>query len=355
MDIIKQLTRLTAVQERFSQHTNFRSAICCARKSDNKNDNNPSGYYVYEITKNQHKTLGLIAAVPLHYYLNKRILKHEDTEPEKTHTIINQFQEDSFQRTPVLITFRDTENIQSILKRHTELNQPIADIHSDDTNHKLWYVSHKTSCDNLAQLFNRIQQFYIADGHHRFSGAERLKKSHLLAFLVNHEQLFIQSFSKIVLEWRSSMWTKENLLKFIGIKFEILPCKTSHHLSNNKSCMMLLEKNPYLLVHKHDQFFYTPALASTEVHNWIFKTGLNISSENYAKRVLSIPQQHTLEHSIQKSLTQDTDRLSFFFNPIPIETIFQLSGYYIKLPPNVTWFEPKALSNFIFFLLEAWD
>ncbi|HBQ60056.1 MAG TPA: DUF1015 domain-containing protein, partial [Balneolaceae bacterium] len=184
--------------------------------------------YIYRLEMDGRTQTGFFGCVSVEDYNNERIVKHELTRPDKEDDRTKHIITQEAHPEPVMLTFRDSENISSSIDEFVEGSEPIYDLTTeDDITHTIWKVE-KTS--SYVEAFARIQTLYIADGHHRCASAARAAEkfasqnpehtgnesyNFFPAVIFPTEQLHILAYNRVVLS------IPDNFLELLGEKFEI--------------------------------------------------------------------------------------------------------------------------------------
>ena len=136
-------------------------------------DENPC-YYIYELTMGEHVQTGIAAAASIEAYDKNIIRKHEFTRPVKEDDRVRQINALNAQTGPVFLTYRKMDDVDALVEQIKSVD-PVYDLTSDDAvRHRFWVVDDSTMINKLDSAFSRIDNLYIADGHHRSAAASRV-------------------------------------------------------------------------------------------------------------------------------------------------------------------------------------
>jgi uncharacterized protein (DUF1015 family) len=157
---------------------------------------------------------GLVGCASIDDYASGRIKKHELTRVEKEIDRINHFDACDAHTEPVFLTYRKNETVNAITERVVREADPVYNFTSDDgIGHILWVVSDPASIETLESEFDKIDAFYIADGHHRSASAVKVgmkrrdaaqnktgdeEFNFFLAVLFPDEDLAIMPYNRVV-------------------------------------------------------------------------------------------------------------------------------------------------------------
>lgn len=175
-------------------------------------DKKPS-FYIYKIKKQNQTFCGILAASSTHDYKNNRIKKHENTIHARKELFKEYLNTVRINSEPVLLTYPDNSFIDNVINKITLLPPEYKFSNSDKETHSVWVISEKEKIDELQKEFEKINAFYIADGHHRCASsyllAEKLKSetpsytgneafNYFLSYLIPESSLTISGFNRLV-------------------------------------------------------------------------------------------------------------------------------------------------------------
>ena len=124
-------------------------------------------YYAYRLRMAEHLQTGLVCICNIADYDNNRIRKHEFTQPRKEDDRVRQITTLNAQTGPVLLAYRRSDAVKSILDEVTR-GTPLYDLVADDgIGHTIWIIEDQNHIDKLTTTVNAMEALYIADGHHR--------------------------------------------------------------------------------------------------------------------------------------------------------------------------------------------
>jgi len=136
---------------------------------DTMQEDEPS-VYVYRLIMDGREQTGIFGCVSVEDYDEEVILKHELTRPVKEDDRTRHVVEQEAHAEPVMLTFRDDENVASQMQRAME-EEPIYDFTAEDgVQHTIWRVEDPAG---LVDAFATVPNLYVADGHHRCKAASR--------------------------------------------------------------------------------------------------------------------------------------------------------------------------------------
>ena len=178
-------------------------------------------FYLYRITHNKKKLLGIIGKINLENYDDKKILGHEETFVERIKKRKEQLLKFNRQISPIYTAYKSSPNslkkLNNIFKYKPDYNFRS----KDKCKHELWVVKRAKIEKLLISYVKNIKKIYICDGHHRIQAMLKSKKKiapMVIAFPDN--QVNILDYNRVI---------KTNL------KFEEIKKIISKHFSLNVS------------------------------------------------------------------------------------------------------------------------
>lgn len=158
-------------------------------------------FYIYQQIWDGKTQTGIVGTTSIDDYLNDIIKKHELTISEKELDRINHIDYTNANTGPVFLTYRKNNNISLIINTWMQKSKALYNVEYDDgVTHKIWHINDSSTITKLIHLFNEIDNFYIADGHHRAASAVKVGKKEELKIRITMElrslTFFYQSCSQ---------------------------------------------------------------------------------------------------------------------------------------------------------------
>ena len=318
-------------------------------------------FYIYERIDRDYSFCGIIGATSVNDYLNDKIKKHEGTIAKREILFENYLKATGFNAEPVLLTFKDDETLEEIINSE-KLKRPEYEFSTTDKRlHKLWLVSDEKIINKITKAFKKINEFYIADGHHRSASSALLakdlseeNKNHLgtenynffMSYLIPESQLQISEFNRFVKDLNGL--SVDEFLMRLDATFRIdnkgqqlyIPSK-KHHFS------MYLNGEFYSLYLRKDVYKFTDALSRLDaeiLYRTILKPILEIKDLTNNDR---IGYSHNKKDSISIKTKVDAGlyKVGFGLIPITINEMKEIADANLKMPPKTTYIQPKLRSG----------
>lgn len=317
-------------------------------------------YYVYELTMDGRTQTGIVACASIDDYQNNIIKKHENTRAEKEQDRIRHVDRCSAQTGPIFLAYRSNEIIASIIK-DTKQKPPLYDFVADDeVTHRIWCISEENKVESMRKAFDKIEQIYIADGHHRAASAVKVgmkrreekvdydandEFNYFLSVLFPEDQLMIMAYNRVIKDLNGI--DKVKFLEFVAKNFNVRNVGKDAYKPTAKGAFgMYLDGEWYeLLLSEALQSISDPvaALDVSILQDYLLSPILGIGDPRVDKRidfVGGIRGLIELERRVNEGMA-----VAFSMYPTSIQELFAVSDVDKLMPPKSTWFEPKLRSG----------
>ena len=317
-------------------------------------------FYIYQKNTTTKSFCGIIAATSVADYHNKVIKKHEGTLKKRELLFENYLKNTGFNAEPVLLTYPDNEEIDSIIKKYKVQRPEYEFSTTDKDTHVLWVVNNAIDIEKITTAFKEIDTLYIADGHHRSTSscllAERLAKENpkhtgaedynfFMSYLLPESELSIFEFNRFITDL-NGLTPNEFLIEldtFFRIenrRQELYKPKEKHHFS------MYLNGNFYALYLRKSLYNFTDALSKLDaqiLYKTVLKPILGIDDiRNDSKIVYSQNKTDSLE--LKSKVDSGDFKVSFGMLPTTIKELKEIVDGDLLMPPKTTYIEPKLRS-----------
>ena len=193
--------------------------------------NTSDNFYCCKISNKNIAVIGLIALVNTDL-VNKIIFKHERCIHLKQDRYLNNFKNDKIQISPIMLVHEDNLDINRNLNNVANQHSPFFTIEDHEYKYEIWNISDISLYKNL---YRSIGSFLVADGHHRLSSINTLRKNKFItAFLTSVDHIKLANIYRKYSE--VSHLSKKKLFFFLNKNFNLT--KVAHvkkeYLFNNK-------------------------------------------------------------------------------------------------------------------------
>lgn len=319
--------------------------------------------YIYKQVMNGRSQIGIVGCASIDDYMNNVIKKHELTRADKEQDRINHVDYCDANTGPIFLTYRAKESIDQIVSAQISAKKPVYDFTSDDgIKHTVWVIDDQTVIDRLCNEFERVDNLYIADGHHRSASAVRVgmkrREAHpnytgdeefncFLSVIFPDEHLYIMDYNRIVKDLNGH--TKEEFLNLVGEKFTITPCNDHEPLKpqNKHTFGMYLDGEWMLLSAREGTYDLSDPVARLDVsilQNNLLHPVLGIGDPRTDKRIDFVGGIRGLDALAQR-VDNGSMAVAFSMYPTTMEDLMDIADAGAIMPPKSTWFEPKLRSG----------
>jgi uncharacterized protein (DUF1015 family) len=320
-------------------------------------------YYVYELNMCGRKQTGIVACASIDDYLNNVIKKHENTRADKEVDRIRHVDTCNAQTGPIFLAYRENKNITEVINK-VKNNEPIFDFVSEDgISHTGYIIDKDDDIEVIENEFAKINDIYIADGHHRAASAVKvgLKRreenpnyngteefNFFLSVLFQEQELMIMPYNRVVKDLNGL--TNEEFFNKLGESFEIKMWGEAPYEPQKKTEIgMYMEGIWYKLTAKQDILTddEVEGLDVSLLQNNVLSKLLGIEDPRTDKRIDFIGGIRGLKE-LERRCASDMKvafAVAFAMYPTSIQELFAVADAGRLMPPKSTWFEPKLRSG----------
>ncbi|NMP37679.1 MAG: DUF1015 domain-containing protein [Clostridiales bacterium] len=326
-----------------------------------KSDAKPC-FYIYRQIMNSRAQTGLVGCASVDDYIGNVIKKHELTRADKEADRIRHVDECDANTGPIFLCYRSEKVIHDAMESWQKQHAPVYDFTTDDgVEHTVWVIDDDALNASLCERFEKVDSFYIADGHHRaasavkVAGKRREQKpdydgteefNFFLAVLFESDCLAIMDYNRVIADLNGM--SEAQFLQKISEKFEVERYAGEGQCRPEKahSFGMLLGRSWYLITAKDGTYPQGDPVESLDVsilQNNLISPVLGIADPRTDKRidfVGGIRGLGELEKRVNGGMA-----LAFSMYPTTLDELMAIADARKVMPPKSTWFEPKLLSG----------
>jgi len=315
--------------------------------------------YIYRQIMNGRSQTGLVFCASIDDYINNKIKKHEFTRADKEKDRINHVDYCDANTGPIFLTYKEDDVASEVIKAWTK-KKPVYDFVSEDgIGHIVWVIDNEIIVSEVIELFKDVQNFYIADGHHRsasavkvglkrraanpnYTGEEEFNYFLVVAFPDN--DLMVMDYNRVVKDLNGL--SKDELIKKLEEKFIVTESSTQVKPSKKHTFGMFVEEKWYLLEAKEGIYNENDPIESLDVA---------ILQDNILTPILGIEDVRTSDRidfiggirgisELERRVHKDM-KIAFSMYPTEVSDIMSVADIGEVMPPKSTWFEPKLRSG----------
>ena len=317
--------------------------------------------YIYQQIMDGRGQKGIVCCTSVDDYINNIIKKHERTRLLKEIDRVNHVDICNANTGPIFLTYRNNNEISSIVEEWTK-KEPVYDFISEDGNgHRVWIIDDNIVIEKLVKLSKSIKYLYIADGHHRSASAVKvaLKRrkqlgkytgneefNYFLSIIYPDTELKVFDYNRTVKDLNGL--SEEEFFSKVEESFYLSKSESNKPVSpkNKHEFGMYMNKQWFILRAKDGSFDESNPIDSLDVsilQNNLLNPILGISDPTKSERIEFIGGIRGLKELENRA---DTDmKVSFSMYATTIDDIMNVADSGKTMPPKSTWFEPKPRSG----------
>ena len=319
-------------------------------------------YYVYAQTMDGRTQYGLVLCAHTDDYAEGKIKKHELTRKDKEDDRMVHVRIQNANIEPVFFAYKDNAELNDIVAKAV-LEKPEYDfIDENNFGHTFWPITDPSVIDRITAIFtDRIDAFYVADGHHRTAAAARVgaekraanpnhtgkeEYNYFMAVCFPESQLKILDYNRVVKDLNGL--DAAGLLKALEADFNVTEEGAEvYHPKHLHDFSMYLDGKWYSLEAKagrYDDNDPIGVLDVTILSNLALDKILGIKDLRTDKRIDFVGGIRGLEE-LSRRVDSGEMKVAFALYPVSMEQLIAIADSGNIMPPKTTWFEPKLRSG----------
>ncbi|MBN2364707.1 MAG: DUF1015 domain-containing protein, partial [Calditrichaeota bacterium] len=314
--------------------------------------------YIYRQIMGSHQQTGLVACASVDEYEQDLIKKHELTRPDKEDDRVNHIKHLNAQVGPVFLTYKAQPEIDKLIENIT-FARPEYDFKSPDgVHHILWLVRDEKTIRQIVDLFAKVDNLYVADGHHRSAAAQRVRDmkrqenpnhrgdeeyNYFLVVIFPHNQMQILDYNRVVKDLNGM--SQEEFLGKLQNKFIVTPIdgRQPYKPIKSKEFGMYMDGKWYRLDVKEDVYDAKDPVGRLDIsilQEHLLTPLLGIGDPRKDKRIDFVGGIRGMKE-LEKRVNSGNWSVAFALYPTSIEDLMAIADAGKTMPPKSTWFEPK--------------
>lgn len=322
---------------------------------------NEANFYLYELVMNGRSQTGIVACTSITDYIDGKIKKHEFTRHEKEIDRMNHIRTCDANTSPIFLSYRPQEEIQTIINTWQKEHAPVYDFVSyHEVTHRVWVIDHAATSNRLAELFTKVDALYIADGHHRTESAVKIGLEKRQSGEQNPETE--QFLSIIFPEDELAIWEYNRVLKTPPPADFMERLAENYHVTKTGTkkpekagdCQLYDGSSWYTLTIKPEKVPNDPVekLDVALLQKYVLEDIFEINDIRTDKRIDFVGGIRGTEE-LEKLVDSGDWQLAFSMYPTQMTDLLDVADAKKIMPPKSTWFEPKLLSGLFLHDLET--
>ena len=320
-------------------------------------------YYVYAQTMEGRTQYGLVLCAHTDDYAEGKIKKHELTRKDKEDDRMVHVKIQNANIEPVFFAYKDNSQLNEIVSRTVAAAPEYSFTDENGFGHSFWVIDDDATIEKITDIFtNKVNAFYVADGHHRTAAAARVgaeKRSgnaahtgdeeynYFMAVCFPETQLKIIDYNRVVKDLNGL--TPEQFMTALEEDFTVTPyegegeCQPTH--LHNFS--MYLGGKWYSMETKpgrYDDNDPIGVLDVTILSNLVLDKILGIKDLRTDKRIDFVGGIRGLGE-LSRRVDSGEMKVAFALYPVSMKQLTDIADSGNIMPPKTTWFEPKLRSG----------
>jgi uncharacterized protein (DUF1015 family) len=295
---------------------------------------------------------GIIANASINDYLAGRIKIHEKLVAAKEDGQVRLWAEQKIMSKPVLLAYQSHPILDDWMNEKVSSKPDFHFDFSEKDQQKLWLIDQPAEVQQLQEWFTTlVPAAYIADGHHRCSGAALAAQRG-----IGVEGIFAGFFPAKdlkILAWRRMIqglqgFQVADFLQNLATWADYEALKSPIEPRQKGEISLVLAQQAYLFRWKPSILadFGNKELDVQLLNELVLKKILGIDVQQKDQRLAYLEPQVTLDSTQIRCKNGEID-LVFAPYPIDIADMMRLADAKTSLPPKSTWFEPRLKTGLL--------
>lgn len=320
-------------------------------------------YYVYAQTMEGRTQYGLVLCAHTDDYAEGKIKKHELTRKDKEDDRMVHVKIQNANIEPVFFAYKDNSQLNEIVSRTVAAAPEYSFADENGFGHSFWVIDDDATIEKITDIFtNKVNAFYVADGHHRTAAAARVgaeKRSgnaahtgdeeynYFMAVCFPETQLKIIDYNRVVKDLNGL--TPEQFMTALEEDFTVTPYEGEGecHPSHLHNFSMYLGGKWYSMETKpgrYDDNDPIGVLDVTILSNLVLDKILGIKDLRTDKRIDFVGGIRGLGE-LSRRVDSGEMKVAFALYPVSMKQLTDIADSGNIMPPKTTWFEPKLRSG----------
>lgn len=316
-------------------------------------------FYLYEQTMDGRTQTGLVCCASVDEYVNGTIKKHENTRADKELDRINHVDTVNAQTGPIFLACKSNSVVNALFAT-VKSGAPYCDFVSDDgIKHKAWLIEEEPLISAFEEAFLKIDNLYIADGHHRCASAAKVslmrrekaasfdkdaEYNSFLSVIFPENELMIMDYNRVVKDLNGL--SVDDFLSKIKASFDVEEITLSDEKPTKKGDIYMFLADKEYKVSLKKEFLSNDPIKKLDVsvlQDYLLEPVLGISDPKTDKRIDFVGGIRGVKE-LRRRINEDCE-VAFAMYPTQMSELFDVADAGLLMPPKSTWFEPKLRSG----------
>ena len=300
------------------------------------------GMFLYELARDGHRQIGIVAELPVDAAADGRVLRHELTRTDRVALLARHLDVVGAWSSPIAVTYRADAAVDALVAR-LSARRPDLDLPQHyRVDQRVWRITDPDEIEALARAFRR-EVVYIIDGHHRLDAAlHHGGSTGILVTLFPHDQIRLRSFHRAITGVDGTALLDAVDARPLGVNESPEPARAG-------------EIGVWSGGWWHRGTLPEPAGAElidqldvSRLQHGVLAPVLGVTDPRTDARLHHLPASAGVV-SVEQAAG---DGVGVLLHPMPVEDLLAVADAADAMPPKSTSFEPKARSGVILRLLE---
>lgn len=313
-------------------------------------------FYLMGINWHGQWVYGLVGAIDYAEYWQGHVKKHEETLEENEAELLRITKAIDFNFNPMILTYQDDKGVDAIVENQVLKLPTYQYVSQDGLEHRFWVISEPETMKSIQSAFRNVDDYYIADGHHRIESGSLLAKerqhqagnySSFIATVFPASQLKMYEFNRVVKDIH-------------GLTPDEFFEKLSHffHMEKANDVVRPTEKFTYGMYFSGDWYSLTVKDATQIDPDPVKQLDVSVLRHFVLTPVLGIMNVRKSDRIAFLDGSKGTDLLTrmvdrkemevgFTLCPPSVEEMIAIANHHEAMPPKATCIEPKVKSGII--------
>ena len=327
-------------------------------------------YYVYAQTMGDRTQYGLVLCAHVEDYESGVIKKHELTRKDKEDDRMIHVRIQNANMEPVFFSYRDNREIDGIVSEAASRPPEYKFTDENGFGHEFWIIDDAATVGRIGEIFaDRVDAFYVADGHHRTAAAARVgaekraqnpahtgeeEYNWFMAVCFPESQLRIMDYNRVVKDLNGL--SREQFLSALEEDFTVLNAGTEPRRPDAlHNFSMYLAGRWYSLTAREGRYDDSDPIGVLDVtvlSRLVLDKILGIKDLRTDKRIDFIGGIRGLEE-LSGRVDGGSAAVAFALYPVSMKQLLDIADSGTIMPPKTTWFEPKLRSGLAIHTLDG--
>ena len=319
-------------------------------------------YYVYSQSMDGRTQYGLVLCAHTDDYMEGRIKKHELTRKDKEDDRMIHVRIQNANIEPVFFSYKDDPVLSSIVEKTVASPSEYRFTDENGFGHEFWVIDDENDIKTITDTFrDKVDAFYVADGHHRTAAAARVgaeKKAanpchtgeeeynYFLAVCFPESQLKIIDYNRVVKDLNGL--TEDEFLSALEKDFVVEKKGTEeYHPCGLHNFSLYLGGCWYSFTAKDGRYRDddpVEVLDVTILSRLVLDKILGIKDLRTDKRIDFVGGIRGLSE-LSRRVDSGEMKVAFALYPVSMKQLIAIADSGRIMPPKTTWFEPKLRSG----------